>query len=211
MLGGTPTLTVLPIDLSTKKWAWLLFTWMTGWGVCFQVKSRESVSFWRMMSSFHLLLPCGFGLGRLESRRGWWLRLLYPEAYWQATGRHFTGTQRAWGERLTQFLPVLYKSPARHLCTSLVGHLAIDIGKLSLLILGPRTGCSLLNISNVSGTVLGALYILLILSEIVHNITALEIRFVGGSLDLNLSSLISRTVCFLLFSTCGFRIKFILG
>lgn len=63
----------------------------------------------------------------------------------------------------------------------------------------------------MSGTVLGALYVLLALSEIVHNITVLEIRFTGGSPDLSPSSLTSRTVCFLLCSTHGFRIRFILG
>ena len=55
--------------------------------------------------------PGIFGLGRLhhwfgEFRRGSWLRLLYPEAYWRATSRHFAGTWGACWERLTQFLPL---------------------------------------------------------------------------------------------------------
>ena len=81
------TLAVLPVHLSTKYWDRL----MVGWGVCFRVKSRESIPFWGVVSSFYFLLTCilrGKVGGRLQHlilrfHEAGDLRLLYPETFWQ--------------------------------------------------------------------------------------------------------------------------------
>lgn len=104
--------------------------------------------FWRIVSSFHFLfLICGFGLRRLHHllfrvQEGLVAEPAFPRTilagYRQTPDRHTV----TWWERLTQFLPVVSQICLLATCAACwLVILAIDIGKLRLLILGNRTRC----------------------------------------------------------------------